>query len=271
MKRRLSTSTTTPPPAGDDEAAFLAAYDVTAFERPSLAVDVVVLTVEARELRVLLLRRAAHPHRGAYALPGGFVGVTESIDAAAARVLREKAALEGVFVEQLYTFGAPRRDPRTRVISVAYYALIDARLLARPPEAEPDREHAGAVAAEHDRVVATVRVPWAGETGGPVEVASPSGAPLALAFDHADVVGAAVKRVRGKLDYTPVGFQLLPRAFTLRDLQDVHEVVRGEALNKDSFRRRMLAGGLLEATGEREQATTHRPAELYRFVRRSAV
>ncbi|HEY4118148.1 MAG TPA: NUDIX domain-containing protein [Byssovorax sp.] len=261
MRKRNSSSAAGAPPAAEDEAAFLAAYDVTAFERPSLAVDVVVLTVEARALRVLLLRRAAHPHRGAYALPGGFVGMTESIDGAATRVLRDKAGLDGVFVEQLYTFGAPGRDPRTRVVSVAHYALVDARLLARPPEEEPDP----------DRVVADVVVPWAGETGGPVEVAAQSGARLALAFDHADVIGAAVKRLRGKLDYTPVGFQLLPRSFTLRDLQDVHEVVRGEELNKDSFRRRMLAGGLLEATGEREQATTHRPAELYRFVRRSAV
>ena len=94
---------------------------------------------------------------------------------------------------------------------------------------------------------------------------------MPLAFDHTDIVGLAVKRLRGKIDYTPVGFQLLPPDFTLRQLQEVHEAVRGEELNKDSFRRRMLTSGLLEATGARERDVLHRPAELYRFVRRSAL
>jgi 8-oxo-dGTP diphosphatase len=116
-----------------------------------------------------------------------------------------------------------------------------------------------------------VRVPWPGETGGPVEALGDDGAPLPLAFDHADILGLALKRLRGKIDYSPVGFQLLPPEFTLRQLQDVHEVVQGRALNKDSFRRRVLASGQLEATGERERDVSYRPAELYRFTRRSAV
>jgi 8-oxo-dGTP diphosphatase len=94
---------------------------------------------------------------------------------------------------------------------------------------------------------------------------------MPLAFDHADILGMAVKRIRGKLDYTPIGFQLLPETFTLRRLQDVHETVLGRSLNKDSFRRRMLASGLLESTGERETEVGHRPAELYRFTKRSAI
>jgi 8-oxo-dGTP diphosphatase len=119
-------------------------------------------------------------------------------------------------------------------------------------------------------VSARVVVPWPGETGGPVDVIGDDGAALPLFLDHADILGLAVKRLRGKLDYSPVGFQLLPTEFTLRQLQEVHEAVRGEPVNKDSFRRRMLASGLLEATGAHERDVEHRPAELYRFTRRSA-
>ena len=242
----------------DSEAAFLAKYDLSAWERPSVAVDIVLLGADRGGLSVAVYQRAEHPAKGRYALPGGFVRLDESLDHAAARLLRGKAGLKGVFIEQLYTFGAPGRDPRGRVIAVGYYALVDAARLERVRRAPGAR-------------VASVRVPWPGETGGPVDVLDEAGNDLPLAFDHADVVGMAVKRIRGKLDYTPLGFQLLPTEFTLRALQDVHEAVRGEAVNKDSFRRRMLASGFLEATGAHERDATHRPAELYRFVRRSAV
>ena len=227
-----------------------------AYPRPSLAVDVVALTVEDGALRVALYQRAEPPGMGMVALPGGFVGIDESLDDAAARLLAAKAGLRGCFLEQLYTFGDPRRDPRGRVVAVAYYALVDhRRFLVRGDQTRTARVH----------------VPWPGETGGPVEALDDEGRTLELAFDHADVLGLAVKRLRGKLDYSPVGFQLLPVDFTLRQLQDVHETVRGEAVNKDSFRRRMLTSGLLEATGARERDVLHRPAELYRFTRRSAV
>ncbi len=247
-----------PAPESESEAAFLARYDLSSFERPSVAVDIVVLGFARGALSVAVYQRGEHPAKGSYALPGGFVRLDESLDTAAARLLHGKAGLSGVFIEQLYTFGAPGRDPRGRVIAVGYYALVDAARLARATTAPGAR-------------VATVRVPWPGETGGPVVVLDDDGNELPLAFDHADVLGMAVKRLRGKLDYTPVGFQLLPIEFTLRALQDVHEAVRGEAVNKDSFRRRMLASGFLEATGAHERDASHRPAELYRFVRRSAV
>jgi 8-oxo-dGTP diphosphatase len=246
------------PAPADDEAAFLASYDLAAFPRPSLAVDVVVLAANGGDIEVVVYRRHEHPSRGRYALPGGFVRLDESLDHAAARLLRHKAGLEGVFVEQLYTFGAPQRDPRGRIVTVAYYALVDsARLVAS----------AAAVGA----CVARVRVPWAGESGGAVDLVDEGGAALPLAFDHAAILGMAIKRIRGKLGYAPIGFQMLPHEFTLRQLQDVHEAVRGETVNKDSFRRRMLATGMIEATGEMVHGMPHRPAELYRFVRRSAV
>jgi 8-oxo-dGTP diphosphatase len=225
------------------------------YPRPSVAVDVVALTVDRGTLQVALYRRTEPPATGHCALPGGFVGIDESLDEAAARLLQQKAGFRDVFLEQLYTFGDVRRDPRGRVIAVAYYALVDA---ARFSQMAPNA------------LSAVVHVPWPGETGGPVEVLS-AGEKLAIAFDHADILGLAIKRLRGKLDYSPVGFQLLPREFTLRQLQEIHEAVRGEELNKDSFRRRMLTSGLLEATGARERDVSYRPAELYRFVKRSAV
>jgi 8-oxo-dGTP diphosphatase len=246
-------------PDGPNEAGFLAAYDPTEFERPSVSVDVALLSVSDGHLLTLVLERTEHPSKGLFALPGGFVGIREPLEVAAARVLADKAGLSDVFLEQLYTFGDPLRDPRTRVITVAYYALVDARRFADCRTA-------------HDEArVGRVVIPWEGETGGSVSVMDPAGTELPLAFDHEDILGMAVKRLRGKLDYTPVGFQLLPPTFTLFDLQSVHEAALGQAVNKDSFRRRMLASGQLEATGTRERNVGHRPAELYRFRGRSAV
>jgi 8-oxo-dGTP diphosphatase len=240
------------------EAEFLASYDAARFERPSVSVDAALLSVFEGGLYTLVVKRDEHPSRGKWALPGGFVRMEESLERAAARVLAAKAGVEPVFLEQLYTFGDPKRDPRTRVIAVAYYALVD-------------RHRFAAARTKGELSVARVQIPWEGETGGPVELRDEKGAALPMAFDHADILGMAVKRVRGKLDYTPVGFQLLPETFTLLDLQRVHETVLGHSVNKDSFRRRMLASNQLEATGSAEKGVDHRPAELYRFVKRSAV
>ncbi len=232
---------------------------IGAVDPMAVAVDVALLAVKDGALYTVLSRRRFPPHEGGWALPGGFVRAEESLDAAAARILRDKAGIEGLFLEQLYTFGAPGRDPRMRVVAVAYYALVD-------------RERFEALAPRDvDACFARLLVPWEGETGGEVDLADERGAPIVVAFDHADMLGMVVKRIRGKLNYSPIGFQLLPAAFTLRQLQDVHETVLGTELNKDSFRRRMLASGVLEATGERQDDVGHRPAELYRFIRRSAI
>jgi 8-oxo-dGTP diphosphatase len=240
-------------PTEPTEAQFLAAYDDAGFRRPSLAVDVVVLTIRADELGVLLVRRTEHPHRGKWSLPGGFVDVAVSLDDNAQRVLERKAGVRDIYLEQLYTFGAVDRDPRTRIVSVAYYALVpDGRLTAA------DRDDAGTC-------LASIAVPWAGETGGPVELCDPSGAALDIAFDHREIVGLTIKRLRGKLAYTPVGYELLPKRFTLLQLQRVHELILDAPVNKDSFRRRMLASGELTATGAIEAGVDHRPATLYRY------
>lgn len=236
------------------EAEFLDQYSAEAYPRPSVAVDVALMTVVVNRIQVLMIQRSEHPQRGRWQLPGGFVGIDESVDAAVQRTLKDKTGLAGVFTEQLYTFGDVDRDPRTRVISIAYYALVDPQRLAP---------------ASQNSVLAELEVPWAGETGGPVSLRNDSVA-LEVAFDHEHIVGTVVQRLRGKLNYTPVGYELLPEEFTLLDLQRIHETILGVALNKDSFRRRMLDSGELEATGNRQTDVGHRPAALYRHAGRCA-
>ncbi len=235
-----------------EEQAFLDSYDPGEWERPSVAVDIVVLTVAEGQLWAVLRPRSEHPHKDRWTLPGGFVGMLESLDEAAFRVLGQKTGLEGVFLEQLYSFGQPDRDPRMRVISVAYYALVPVGQLAGI--------NGGAVLAPLD-------VPWSAERGGPVVARDRGDEILPMAFDHAEILGLAVKRIRGKLAYTDIGFELLPPSFTLRELRLVHESILGQPLNKDSFRRRVLASGDVAPTGERQADVGHRPAALYRFTR----
>lgn len=236
------------------ESEFLESYDPQDFPRPSVTVDLVLMTVCAGKLAVLLQRRSDHPFKDQWALPGGFVGIDEGLDEAAERVLLNKVGLPASdWLEQLYTFGAPVRDPRMRIITVAYFALLPLEVLT------------GALKIRRDIELVSLDVPWSGELGGSVSAQSAEGAVLPLAFDHADILEAAVKRLRGKLDYSTIAFALLPELFTLRDLQDVHEAILGLTLNKPAFRRRMLDKNWIEGTGEREQGTSYRPAELYRL------
>ncbi len=236
-----------------DEAEFLKTYNPNLFPRPSVTVDLVLLSVVNGRLAALLTKRDEHPAKGHWALPGGFVGIDESLDQAARRILKSKAKLPGAWLEQLYTFGSPQRDPRMRIISVAYFALL------------PPAEFAAALRAHEDLTLAELDVAWDGHTGGPVGACITQGRECLLAFDHADILGYAVLRLRGKVDYTPIAFALLPVLFTLRQLQDVHEAIHGTRMNKPAFRRRMLDKGWLHGTGERESGASFRPAELYRF------
>lgn len=223
--------------------------DLRRHPHPFVTVDVCLCTLHDLALHVLVQRRPRAPFADAFALPGGFVRIDETLEQAAARVLRQKAGLDGVFLEQLFTFGRVDRDPRGRVLSVAYYALVPATRLQEIPTGS---------------VLARIDVPWTGTIGGAVRLRA-DGDELPVAFDHADMVGMVVQRLRGKIDYAPVGFELLPDRFTLLELQGVHEAVLGTPINKDSFRRRMLASGLLVGTGRRQRGVGHRPAELFRF------
>lgn len=234
-----------------NEHEFLASYDPSQFQRPSLTVDLVLLSIVGGAPAALLVRRDEHPFLDAWALPGGFVAVDESLDEAAGRVLGQKARLDGVYMEQLYTFGAVGRDPRTRVVSVAYVALLPAARF----EAIEDGED-----------VALARIAL-DEGGDQAQAFAPDGEPLPLAFDHARILGAAMAWLRGRLDDGPLAFALLPERFTLRDLQHVHEAILGRRLNKPAFRRRILDKAAVEATGVREAGAAFRPAELYRRAR----
>lgn len=205
-------------------------------DRPALSVDVVIFSLRRSALHVLLIRRAAPPFKGKWAIPGGFVEPTESLEEAARRELLEETDLNDVYVEQLYTFGDPKRDPRGRVVTVAYFALVPEDVLAS----------AGDDAAEAD---------W-----------YPIDRLPELAFDHADIVGYALQRLRYKLEYTSVGFELLPNEFTLTDLQTAYEIVLGEKLDKRNFRRRILEAEILAETSRyREGEGQGRPARLYRY------
>ena len=209
------------------------------YPRPALTVDCVVFGLDEHELKVLLIQRKLPPFQHAWALPGGFVRIDETLDQAAQRELREEAGVTDVYLEQLYTFGALDRDPRERVVTVAYYAL--------------------AKLGEHRLRAATdaMGVGWFTLDDLPK-----------LAFDHAEILARAHERLRGKVRYAPIGFELLPPRFSLTQLQRLYELVLGAPLDKRNFRKKILAMDLLVETDEVEQGVRHRAARLYRFDRR---
>jgi len=200
-----------------------------------VTVDIVVFTVHEQTLQVLLIERGIDPFKGRYALPGGFVRTEETLEQAAFRELLEETGTKDVYLEQLYTFGDPHRDPRGRVVTVAYYALV-------PNDKSPLLAGTDAAAAA-----------WY-----PVSALPP------LAFDHKKIVEYAVDRLRNKLEYTNVGFQLLPAKFTLSALQALHEAILGKLLDKRNFRRKVLGLGLVKPSKEM-QATGRKPAQLFSF------
>lgn len=212
------------------------------YTKPSIAVDLAIMAVVDGGLRVLLLDRSVDDLAG-WAMPGGFVHIDETPEDSVKRVLAQKVGLENIHFEQLATYGALSRDPRGRVISIVYLALCPAAVLK-------------------DVELAHVVIDWEGEVGGPVTLQM-NGMVLPMAFDHADILGDVVKRLRGKLDYSPIGYALLPPRFTLRDVQDVHEAILGKPLKKPPFRRKLLDRGMIVPTGEFETGGAYRPAELY--------
>jgi len=209
-------------------------------EHPAVTVDVVILTMRRRRLEALLIKRKRWPYEGLWAIPGGFVGPAESLEDAARRELAEEVSVGAVYLEQLYTFGEPARDPRMRVITVVYYALLRADEL---------RLVAGDDATESA---------WF-----PVDELPP------LAFDHAHILAYTLERLRGKLEYTHIGYQLLAPEFTLSELQEVYEAILNRPLDKRNFRKKVLSTGILEQTAHSRKSGQHRPAALYRFSPRA--
>ncbi len=204
----------------------------------AVSVDVVIfsLFMAEQDLRVLLVQRAVTPYQAMWALPGGFVHRQESLEEAAARELEEETGVSSVYMEQLYTFGAPERDPRMRVITVVYFALVPYNIIQHRPGSD----------AQETAWFSVFNLPQ-------------------LAFDHQTIVEYALQRLRYKLEYSAVGFNLLPDEFTLSELQSAYELILGEGLDKRNFRRKILAAEILEETGRRTHEGEGRPARLYRY------
>jgi 8-oxo-dGTP diphosphatase len=206
------------------------------YERPALAVDCAVFGRDEHTLKLLLIKRGLPPFKDQWALPGGFVRIDESVDRAARRELAEETGFSDVYLEQLYTFGAVDRDPRERVVSVAYYALVN--LSEHRPQAASD-----AAAADWFELGKLPR----------------------LAFDHKDIVRVARERLRAKVRYQPVGFELLPEKFTLTALQRLYETILETPLDKRNFRKKLADMDFVVPTEELETGVMHRRARLYRF------
>jgi 8-oxo-dGTP diphosphatase len=209
------------------------------YARPALTVDGVVFGLDEADLKALLIQRDLEPFAGRWALPGGFVHIDETLDQAVRRELQEETGLTKVFLEQLYTVGDVARDPRERVITVAYYALV--RLSDHQVQAATDARNAA----------------WFAIDDLPK-----------LAFDHETIVAMALQRLQGKVRYQPIGFELLPPKFSLTQLQRMYEIILERELDKRNFRKKVLSLDILQDLDEVEQDVAHRAARLYRFDER---
>ena len=207
------------------------------FDRHAVTVDIVLFTIHKETLKVLLVKRVQSPFLGKWALPGGGVGSHESVDEAALRLLQKETQVGNVYLEQLYTFGELKRDPRGRVITVAYYALVSDDRFRWGSPLGPNGVH----------LFPVHRIP-------------------SLAFDHQKIITYALERLRHKVNYTTICFQLLPEKFTLSELQKAYEVILGQKLDKRNFRKKMLQLNILKRMGEKKISGPQRPAELYSFT-----
>jgi 8-oxo-dGTP diphosphatase len=241
-------------------------FDLARFEKPSLTVDVVVFAMRESQLHLLVIERGIPPFEGRWALPGGFVLPRETVEQAAARELEEETGLKDVYLEQLYTFSTPDRDPRGRVVSVAHMALLPM-----------DRLDDAVVGGSDARRAEWVPLPEAIEKVEPAGLVTPGARPRKkreprephFAFDHDVIVATALARLRGKLESTTLAFELLPAQFTLTEAQRVYEAILGRPVDKVTFRRRLTQLELVEETAEMRRGA-HRPARLYQAVPRDS-
>lgn len=215
-------------------------YDSSSYEKPGVSVDIIIFTIKDEDLKVLLVKRKSWPFEDMWALPGGFVGLDESLDDAAKRELLEETNVKDIYLEQLYTFGEPNRDPRTRVITVSYFALISSTELKIK-------------AASDAKDVAWFSVDELPE----------------LAFDHNKMMVYALDRIRNKIEYTNIAFQLLPDKFTLTELQKTYEVILNKELDKRNFRKKVKEMDMVKPLKEKKMEGAHRPAQLFVFKKES--
>ncbi len=206
------------------------------YERPAVTIDAVIFGFAEASLKVLLIKRGIEPFKGKWALPGGFIQMKETADEGANRILKKETNLIGVFMEQLYTFTDIKRDPRERIISIAYFALV-----------KQENYHA-----------------QAGDDETSAEWFEIDKLPK-LAFDHEKIVSTAIQRLKGKIRYQPIGFELLPEKFKLSQLQDLYEVILEIPIDKRNFRKKILQMELLKDLDEKETNVAHKAAKLYKF------
>jgi len=207
------------------------------YPHPAVTTDVAVFTLQQQSLQLLLIKRAQEPFRGSWALPGGFLEIDEDLECCAKRELQEETGVSGLYLEQLYTFGAPNRDSRERIISVTYYALAPPDRLTPKAASDAAEAHWFPVAALPD-----------------------------LAFDHHAIISLALERLAAKSTYSTLVLQLMPESFTLSELQTAYEILRKEKLDKRNFRKWILGLNQIEETGEKCRNGSHRPAKFYRAI-----
>lgn len=221
----------------DSEKEFLNSYNKNEYEKPSVAVDLLVFTVKDDRLKIVLVRRSEHPFKDMLSLPGVFVGINETLDEAAARGAREEAGLADIYFEQLYTWGDIDRDPRMRIISVSYLSLTPAEKLTLSAGSRTS----SAELYDVEELLASDEE---------------------LAFDHRKIIGYGRERIRNKTEYSRIAFEFLPKEFTLPQLQRVYEILLGKPLYKANFRRRVAP--LIDETERMTSGDAHRPSRIYR-------
>jgi len=210
------------------------------YEKPSVTVDIVIFTIKDNDLKILLVKRGIEPFKNMWAIPGGFVRIEESLEEAAKRELEEKTSVRADYLEQLYTFGEVNRDPRGRVITVAYFALIKSEKISK-------------LKATAD----VIEAKWFSAFKLPK-----------LAFDHEKILEYAIKRLRWKFEYTTVVFSLLPEKFSLTELQKIYEIIFDKKFDKRNFRKKILSLNIIEKTKERQKNVSNRPPQLYKFKKK---
>lgn len=245
--------------SSEEERKFLKSYDASKYERPSVTADIVIFTIDDDdELSILLIKRGGFPYKDCWAIPGGFLEVgKESIDEAAARELKEETGVENVFLNQLYTFGKPDRDPRTVVVSVAYMALVPKNMLAI--SAGDDASDARLLKIKYD-------VSGLIFYDNDITITEKD-----LAFDHIDVIKMAIKRLRNRIDYEDDAFNLLKdkESFTISELKKIHETIKNKQLDLPNFRKMFLRNYVQEGKvielHPTSGGTKGKPAMLYKF------
>lgn len=217
------------------EMNFLEHYDKEKYEKPSVAVDLVLFTIDDGELKTLMIKRTNYPFKDALALPGVFVGIDEDLDHAAARGLKQKTGLENIYFEQLYTWGQVDRDPRMRIISVSYYALVPWEKISQSSDISENAEFYST-----EKIINQIEN---------------------IAFDHKKIIAAGRDRIRNKIEYTNIAFQLVPKEFTLPQLQKIYEIILGKKLYKANFRKKI--SDKIQETEKMTSGDAHRPSKFY--------